>query len=363
MIAEQELSSYYTALKEIFSKALDDTVFFLEKTLRECPDKEVARIYASSTISKRPKTFDSVLRKVRRDGIASVDAIPESIEDILGIRISTPNKVQASKLYDWFQSIKGNWFCSIAAEPKFVPYTIEDRNKYSLRTGYQAYHITFQVEREYAPFTANHMWPCELQIMSKVWEFWANYSRQYFYATSGPEVTQFLPYNTVISKILDSADDLMVATTELLLSSGREPEGSSPAGKLGPQTSAAISETHRSDVVTVDDVRNWLQANIANIIDPRAKVPNEFFIAKIADELNTYGVSLVHLEKILHDQIIKDKYEKLLKANGRTYLPVYQQILCMILLHLSLDIEVVIERVNSQLLPLGLRLHAPDGAS
>lgn len=366
MINDQELSSYYASENEIYLKVLDDVMFFLEKALRECPEEDIGRIYASSRTSKRVKTYESLLRKVRRDKVESIDNIPNAIEDVLGIRVSTPNKVQAKKLFDWLQGNKERWFCPTLGAPKFVPYTIEDRNKYSLRTGYQAYHVTFIVDREYAPFTANRKWPCELQIMSQVWEFWANYSRRYFYATSGPEVAQLLPYNTVISKILDSADDLMVATAELLLTSGRENEKEKPTSE-GSATTSQPNQSQRTvaakKAITADDVEKWLQENLATLISEKAKIPNDFFLAKIADDLDIYGVSLEQLGGILRDINTKERYRKLLSFSSISFLPVYQQILCTILLSLNRDVQTVVERVNSQLWLLGLRLQVPPGGA
>ncbi len=362
MVSDQELSSYYATVKEIFSRALDDVSFFLDKALRESPEEEIARIYASSRVSKRVKVYESLLRKFRRDGVESIESIPDTIEDVLGFRISTPNKVQAKRLFDWLQDNKENWFCPISEEPKFVPYTIEDRNKYSLRSGYQAYHVTFKIDRGYAPFTANRRWPCELQIMSQIWEFWANYSRRYFYATSGPEVTQLLPYNTAISKILDSADDLMVATAELLLSSERENESEkSPVEDSGKTAQPSVVET--KNVVTAEEVAAWLQENISTLISEKAKVPNRIFLVKIADDLTVYGVSLRQLEEILRDPSTLDRYHRLLEFSNISFLPVYQQILCMVLLHLNRDIQTVVDRVNAQLLLPGLKLQVPPGSA
>ncbi len=361
MINEKDLSDYYGTVKEIYFKALEDVVFFLEKALKENTDgDEIARIYTSSKVSKRVKTQESLLRKIRRDNIENLDHIPDAIEDILGIRISTPNKIQARKLFEWFQHNKGNWFCSTIGEPKLTPYTIEDRNKYSLRTGYQAYHITFIVDREYAPFTAIRKWPCELQIMSQVWEFWANYSRRYFYAASSPEVAQLLPYNAAISKILDSADDLMVATAELLLASehGGEPAGEvSTEGAEGPQP--AVEEKIAEVLTTPTEVETWLQENLASLISERAKIPNAIFLQKISDELNLYKISLDKLKEILSDATTKERYNRLLSINGIPYLPTYQQILCMILIYQNRDPQTILGVVNSQLWLLGIHLEIP----
>jgi ppGpp synthetase/RelA/SpoT-type nucleotidyltranferase len=361
MITDEDIDLYHAGLKEIYSRALDDISFFLDKAIRESPD-EISRIYTASRLSKRVKSSESLVRKIRRDNIETVDTIPETVEDILGIRISTPNKFQANKLFDWFQEKKDAWFCNLFGEPKFVPYTTEHRNKYSLRTGYQAYHITFVVDRGYAPFTPERRWPCELQIMAQVWEFWANYSRRYFYATSGPEVTQLLPYNTAISKILDSADDLMMVTADLLLSSEQETAHHNDQ-KQDNRHASVTAATNEEEYITFDRMKTWLEENVTNLIHETAKVPNNVFIAKTANELNIYNISLGKLADILQDEKIVLRYKKLLDISSIPFLPIYQQILCMILLYLDRDIKVVLDRVNAELLPLGLRLLPPPAGT
>jgi ppGpp synthetase/RelA/SpoT-type nucleotidyltranferase len=348
VISEQSLSTYDDATKEILARARDDIHFFLNKRLQDCPQPEISRIYASSRLSFRVKPYESLLRKIRRDNIDNIEDIPTTIEDPIGFRISTPNKVQARELFDWFQSEKDKWFCKAGAEPKFVPYTLEDRNKYSLKTGYQSYHITFVFERGFVPYTNNRHWPCEIQVMSQVWEFWANYSRSYFYGNSGANVAQLLPYNVAISRILDSADDLMVATSELLLKGESDPKKEQAEDQTG--------DTSQPCIITAEAVRTWLEKNIAYLFSEKIKIPNELFLTKIANELNIYGISLDKLGEILRDESVIERYRTLLSASNLSYLPLYQQILCMILLYLQRDIRKIVERVNSELLLLGIRL-------
>jgi ppGpp synthetase/RelA/SpoT-type nucleotidyltranferase len=354
MITDQSLSTYYDATKEIFARSRDDILFFLNRKLQDA-EPEICRIYASSRLSDRVKPYESLLRKVRRDGVDEIEVIPEKVEDIIGIRISTPNKVQAKKLFDWFRAARGNWFCNVSAEPKFVPYTLEERNGYSLRTGYQAYQITFVFERGFLPFTVNRRWPCEIQIMSQVWEFWANYSRNYFYGNLGASVARLLPYNVAISRILDSADDLMVATAELLLEGEVEPD--QLAVESSCKTNLDQNSTNIDSIVTPRDVQLWLAKNISKLFGEEVRVPNELFLTKIANELNTYEISLPKLEEIVKNEGVVQSYQNLLRGNNLAFLPLYQQILCMILLYLDRDIRKVVDRLNSELMLLGIRLH------
>ena len=56
---------------------------------------------------------------------------------------------------------------------------------------------------------------------------------------------------------------------------------------------------------------------------------------------------------------LKELYVFLLRANHVKYLPIYQQILLMILLHKKLPPQQVLERINAELVLLGIRLEDP----
>jgi ppGpp synthetase/RelA/SpoT-type nucleotidyltranferase len=340
LIDDDELLDYYTALEATYDKVLEDVRWQLDQWLAGHDD--AARIVNSSRVSIRVKPYDSVLRKARRDNITNLDRIPFDIEDLLGIRVSAPTKKDARELFEIFQHNSEGWFCSSQEEPKFVPYTIEDRNKYSLRSGYQAFHVTFVHERGYEPATAVDRWPVEIQIMSQLWNFWADYSRTYFYTGTGPIDSELLPYNTAISKILDSADDLMTVTADLLQADRPETE--------------PVEEGTAPDV---DATREWLQSRLGALFGVRARIPNDLFLTKIADDLALYGVSLERLDELLRDDEIDNRYQRLLNESAVLFLPPYQRILCVILLSLGWDDERVVPRLNEALWPQGVRLRIP----
>ncbi len=342
MIGEKELLEYYEGLKSIYEKALHDVRWHLDKFLTSSKEDQIAKIYTSSKITQRVKAPDSLLRKCRRDGVSEVNAIPNSIEDILGIRIATVNKDQARKLWEYLSKLSSSWFCKTSSQPNFVPYTISDKNNYSLKTGYQAYHVTFVYEHSYSPLTSIGGWPVEIQVMAQLWEFWAEYSRKYFYGGSGI-TTPLLPYNVAISKILDSADDLMLATTEMLLQTGVEKE-KEPVPK-------APGVGHH-------DVGTWFEKN-ANKYFGRANTPIDLFLLKIGEELNLYGITLEQLEKLLQDKEINARYDAILRASRVAFLAPYQKILTIILLSLGWESERIVERVNDELWLLGINLKKP----
>lgn len=351
LLKEDELRKLHASLEPIHRRVLEDVRWHLDSyfnAMEEGTDpaaQEAAKIFHHSKLTSRVKPFDTLWRKCRRDEITEAAAVHDRIEDLLGLRIATANKDQARTLFDFFRAKKDVWFCPTAAQPNFVLYTIADRNKYSLDTGYQAYHITFSYDKAYHPVTAIAKWPIEIQVMSQLWDFWANYSREYFYGASDA-AARFLPYNVTISKILDAADDLMVATTDILLKAGREEPVPEQAGPKPPG-------------VTVDEVRTWFQKNVNRYFGPKARVPIDLFLAKVTEELNLYGVSLARLEEILQNKDNAAVYERLLEASGISYLPPYQHILCRILISLGWNDKQVTGRVNEELWLQGLALVPP----
>lgn len=347
---EEDFEVYYGSLESIYVRALDDVRWHLDRHFQELDASDVARIYSTAKLTQRVKSKKSLWRKCRRDNLASVEEIPVRIGDLLGIRIATPNKEQARLLFEHFRSVKDDWFCEVSRVVEFVPYTIADKNRYSLEKGYQAYHVTFSFESSYAPATPLRGWPVEIQIMSQLWEFWAEYSRKYFYGGKGTMADALLPYNVTISRILDAADELMIATADLLLmGEGEEQEPQELAEEEGR--------------ITVEAVRMWIRPNLPRYFGRGARMPIDLFLSKIAEELNLYDVTLEDLSEILADEDNQRTYDAILRESRVEFLPPYQHILCRILIRRGLSLEDVVTIVNKQLWLLGIELRLPEDAN
>ena len=148
MLTDNDLSDYYAANENVYNKCLEDIKWDLDQFMKNASD-EVKVHFNTSRIAQRVKPLQSFIRKCRREQIAAKEDINLKIEDILGIRISTANKEGARELFGFLQqkSDSSSWFCELASELRFVPYTIEDKNNYSLKSGYQAFHITFACKK------------------------------------------------------------------------------------------------------------------------------------------------------------------------------------------------------------------------
>ena len=351
-MTDDELRELYQGLEPSFGKALEDTRWDLEQySMKDMPSFERS-VFETARVSTRVKSIESFVRKCKREGIQSYSEIPHKITDLLGIRIATANKNTAADLFKHFRGRQDSWFCKIDETPKFVPYTIEDKNNYSLRSGYQAYHIIFVCQKQYAAFSDASQFPVEIQIMSRLWEFWAEYSREYFYGSE--LLSSYLPYNVAISKILDSADDLMTITTERI----REDAGSILENtELSEQDFEEITQqAGGAELITVSDFTKWFVGEGRQFFGA-AKVPNEFFLSVIVQFLSDSNIQLETLSEILSDQSTDSIYNEILKSSSLSFLPTYQQIIAKSLIFWGLDEEEVIEIVNRELRPLGMVLY------
>ncbi|RLG45269.1 MAG: hypothetical protein DRN81_02190 [Thermoproteota archaeon] len=324
--------------------------------LEDSMDEEIRSISNSSgEIKQRIKSYPSVIRKAREIGVESHDEIPRLIEDYIGMRISTPNKNQAKQLFEYLRrqfTKEKDWFCDLVGEPKFTPMTVEDRNYYSISTGYQAYHITFVYDSgsRYTQDCEVCEWPFELQVMSQLWEFWADYSRKYFYRTSTSK--QSLPYQVAISKILDSADELMKATAEDLLS---EPNDSAAT----EQESLEVHYGKEREIV--EKVGNWLQQkDRLNRLFGTPKLPAPVFLIKIQEICDALSITLDDIEGFISDPENRRKYNAILSVSPKvSFLPPYQSMLMYSLIGKKRPDEEVVNLVNEELWLIGKKLRKP----
>ena len=78
MIEDAALYEYYTGLEATYGKVLDDVFWQLDQWLRS-QDATTQQTYVASRIKKRVKSFDSVLRKSRREGLSEVTEVASAV--------------------------------------------------------------------------------------------------------------------------------------------------------------------------------------------------------------------------------------------------------------------------------------------
>ena len=326
--------------------------------MQESGNADIVRILGSSEFHHRIKDADAIFRKCLRDNVVRVEDIQEMVEDVVGLRVVTPNKKDAKLLFDFLHGRASGWFCETTAPVKFVEYTWESGNGYSMKSGYQAFHITFIHPRQFPSFALATKWPIEVQITTKLWHFWSDYSRTYFYQGTGDEDDPAAPYNVAISRILDSAEDLMITTAESFLRPTSAETPTIVTESAVTREEVTITQTPTKQKVAPAEVWTWFSENITELFGEDVRMPNPLFVSKIAYQLNVYDMSLDRLGQAMRDAKNKEKYQELLRMSSVRFLPPYQQILCYILLSLGYNMEEAVAKVNDQLYLLGIRLRA-----
>jgi len=230
-VSREDLTKFYSPLDGYLKKAASDLWWWFDGSIERLGGDDIKRIYGTCHRSERVKPEASVFRKCQRDEIATAEEILDDIEDLIGLRIVASNKKDAQSIYEFLQGNRDHWFCETTEPPKFTPYTLAERNGYSIKTGYQAFHITFVFSRSYLPGTEVSRWPVEMQITSQLWEYYANYSRKYFYTAKGEMVDKLRPYTVAIARALDAAEDIVVTTTNIL--EGKPAEDAQDEGSEG----------------------------------------------------------------------------------------------------------------------------------
>jgi ppGpp synthetase/RelA/SpoT-type nucleotidyltranferase len=343
-------------LQDISERVANSIKMRMRIFLEDSDNEQIRTISMSSgDIRHRVKPYSSIIRKVRELGVTKTEEIPGCIEDYIGTRISTPNKHQARELFEFlrkYQSTQDDWLCKISNAPKFVPMTVEDKNNYSISTGYQAYHVTFvyDSERKLGSDCDVCEWPVELQIMAQLWEFWADYSRRYFYRTSSSK--QALPYQVAISKILDSADDLMRATAEDILTDSTE----SVFGQEEQQ-----EDLYHQEREIVDKVGKWmLNENRLKILFGASKLPAPVFLIKIQETCDSFSIDLDDVERFMTEPEYEKRYTSILATSPSvTFLPPYQSMLMFSLMGKGHTDEEIVELINEELWLVGKKLQKP----
>jgi len=106
-------------------------------------------------------------------------------------------------------------------------------------------------------------------------------------------------------------------------------------------------------------MRTWFEENVKQLFGEAVNIPKPAFMKKIAMVLLETRTTLQQLESFLLDENVISTYSSILNASGIPFLPPFQMSLAHILIGKGLDCTGVINRVNSELSPLGIVLSCP----
>jgi hypothetical protein len=113
-------------------------------------------------------------------------------------------------------------------------------------------------------------------------------------------------------------------------------------------------------VYDVDQLHDWFEANVERVFGPSVNVPKTTFLKKIGTMLLETQTTLDELNDCLTSPRIKESYNDILAASEIPFLPPFQQSLAHILIGKGLECTNVVEKVNEELSPLGIKLQCPE---
>lgn len=309
---------------------------------------ELSRSSESWRMKIRVKSRESVSRKCQEVGIAEENFL-EGIEDFIGLRIITKNKTEAKALYEKMYDdflVGGEEICKTQGQIQGEVKTFDSAKEYSILSGYQAYHINFifDSERRYENDTSTNLWPVEIQVMSELWHFYAEFSRKYFYKPDDPAPDHLKQYLSPLSRILDAADDLvsniLVAKQEHEKRTEEQLDGHEPS---------------------IQEMKEWLSSEnrLENLFGTN-NMPDDIFLLKSLNLLSEFEIDFERLENILSKDENKEHYAEFIAASpGLYFLPPWQKILMFVLLDSGESKDTIIEKVNDEIWHRSLELRAP----
>jgi len=112
-------------------------------------------------------------------------------------------------------------------------------------------------------------------------------------------------------------------------------------------------------VYNSERMRTWFEENVKQLFGEAVNIPKPAFMKKISMVLLETRTTLQQLESFLLDENVTSTYSSILNASGIPFLPPFQMSLAHILIGKGLDCTSVINRVNSELSPLGIVLSCP----
>jgi hypothetical protein len=113
-------------------------------------------------------------------------------------------------------------------------------------------------------------------------------------------------------------------------------------------------------VYDADQLQDWFEKNVERIFGPSVNVPKTSFLKKIGAMLLETQTTLAELENFLTTPHVKETYNQILNASEIPFLPPFQQSLAHVLIGKNLECPTIVDKVNEELSPLGIKLQCPE---
>ncbi|MFX1559685.1 MAG: NYN domain-containing protein [Promethearchaeota archaeon] len=109
----------------------------------------------------------------------------------------------------------------------------------------------------------------------------------------------------------------------------------------------------------IDKMQNWFEENVERLFGSSVNVPKPAFLKKISLMLLETQTTLNELENCLTVPRVKEAYNEILAASEIPFLPPFQQSLAHVLIGKGQECANIVEKVNEELSPLGIKLQCP----
>lgn len=197
-----EMGDFVRQMRDDFTRMMMEYQFAIDEVLTKVTILReeflhLRRYNPIEHVTSRIKSADSILRKMRRRGVApTVTAIRESIQDIAGIRIT------CSFIADTYRMLE-----ALSSQDDIKVLEVEDYIAHPKPNGYKSLHALIEIPVFLS--TGPVAVPVEVQIRTIAMDFWAALEHKIFYKYEGNVPEHLVEELTEAARAADNLDRRM----------------------------------------------------------------------------------------------------------------------------------------------------------
>ncbi|MFK7919194.1 MAG: GTP pyrophosphokinase family protein [Ilumatobacter sp.] len=193
---------YDTYRTDVLEPALEHAMDSLQRELEDSlSDRDIARIRSlSGRVKSKRRTWRKVSQPRYRNRIASVDDIPQVIDDLVGMRLTCTNLRDIEMVQGAFENLPRT-----AAKKRSLGLDPTSERDYVERpkpSGYRGWHVNLDVLLDGAPVT------CELQVRTLLQDSWGELTHEDTYSKASESPPLVVVLSTRMADLLATLDDI-----------------------------------------------------------------------------------------------------------------------------------------------------------
>ncbi len=198
-----EFGAWYDAHRaELLEPALDRAMDVLQRELDDAlSDRDLARIRSiSGRVKSKRRTWRKVNQPRYRRQIATVDDIPNVIDDLVGLRLTCTNLRDIEMVQVALESLPTH---AGRRQPLGLdPASERDYVEHPKQSGYRGWHVNLTVQHDGVPVT------CELQVRTLLQDSWGELTHEDTYSKAGESPPLVEVLSTRMADLLATLDDI-----------------------------------------------------------------------------------------------------------------------------------------------------------